>query len=261
MYLYDFLLGADIGKVNDPSSFVLLKRLFSKENIDTPLFYDIVFIHEVELGTPYPGVIEDLETIVSHKEISGRVNLVADRTGVGVAVVDFVRESKILQDITWSISISSGQKDRRDADSPMDFYVPKRELVGATQVAIQKKKLRAKPGVEKFAKLKNQLLEFQIKRTDRGNSVYEGQGVQHDDLVIALLCPLWLSQEIPLTESQGEAVAAPETLLDGLSAISRGIPSWRDRLPVQDGVPGATAADNGMLGWKVVNSQKKENLV
>ncbi len=60
--------------------------------------------------------------------------------------------------------------------------MPKRELVGAAQVALQRGKLKVAPALPEAATLTAELRAFEVRVTDSANQVFSAREGQHDDL-------------------------------------------------------------------------------
>ena len=79
--------------------------------------------------------------------------------------------------------------------------VPKRELVGTTQVVLQQGRLKFAAGLPLVPTLKEELTNFRLKVTDAGHDTYEAwREGQHDDLVFATCLATWYAE--------GDAAAA-----------------------------------------------------
>jgi hypothetical protein len=74
-------------------------------------------------------------------------------------------------------------------------HVPKRDLVGATQVLLQNKQVRIGPSLPEAQTLTSELQTFQTKISVQ--TAHESFGAwregQHDDLVLALALALWFA--------------------------------------------------------------------
>ena len=130
----DYLLGLYFGSVTDHSELVLSSREENPEafNEGEPLHkYELVHIEQLPLGLTYPQIIDYVDTFVQQKELKNRVQIAADCTGVGKAVLDLLRSNPALSDITWSIIFTSGQNVTSDG---MLFKVPKKDLIAAVLI-------------------------------------------------------------------------------------------------------------------------------
>ena len=53
-----------------------------------------MYLERVELGTPYPDVVEHVSGLVADDRLAG-CTLVVDATGVGAPVVDLLKKAKL----------------------------------------------------------------------------------------------------------------------------------------------------------------------
>jgi hypothetical protein len=99
---------------------------------------EVRHLERVALGTPYPGVVARVKTIVSHPELRGRCTLAADATGVGGPVVDMLRGAGLGCELS-AVMITSSDKERQSGQT---CYVPKRDLIAGVQVMLERGQLK-----------------------------------------------------------------------------------------------------------------------
>lgn len=135
------------------------------------------------LRTPYPEIVAD---VVRRLGTAPRddAELVIDGTGVGAAVVDMFRYSA-LPFKPYSVIITGGVQ--------QDFnHVPKRDLIGALQVAIQTRRLEPSQHTKEIETFLSEMQTYAIKLTNTGHDTYNARGdSQHDDLVLAVALAVW----------------------------------------------------------------------
>jgi hypothetical protein len=113
--------------------------------------------------------------------------LVVDKTGVGVAVVDMIREAGLPADVR-PYTITAGFR-------PGDGTVPKLDLVASVQAALGQDRVRFAPSLEHTPTLQAELKGFNAKATpDRNETFAAGREGEHDDLVLALALALWYGE-------------------------------------------------------------------
>lgn len=214
-----FLIGLDLGQVNDPTGLVILERLqtiktdlvsqswydpheidrFIEEDTVGKPFYHARHIERLPLGMSYPAIVEYVKKMVNTPEIDGRYMLVIDQTGVGRPVFDMFRDAgldAVGVTITGGDAVShAGRKQAR---------VAKRILVSAVQVVIQSGRLKIAKDMASTETLQRELLNYQVKITDSANDLYAAREGEHDDLVIAMALALWFG------ESYGDPPAKAE---------------------------------------------------
>jgi hypothetical protein len=75
------------------------------------------------------------------------------------------------------------------------WRVPKRELVGMTQVLLQTGRLKIASDLPEVSILTSELQSFQVSISECGFDSYEARTGKHDDLVLSLAMGLWLGQK------------------------------------------------------------------
>lgn len=140
-------------------------------------------LHRYPLRTPYPDIVADVVRRFGTEERNDAV-LVIDGTGVGAAVVDMFRDSALSCDF-YPVIITGGVKVERN-------HVPKRDLIGAVQVAIQTGRLETTAHTKDVETFMTEMQHYAIKLTDTGHDTYNARGdSQHDDLVLAVALACW----------------------------------------------------------------------
>lgn len=185
-HLPRYYLGLDLGQAKDFTALVILE----KHGSNSPTAeYHARHLQRYELGTSYPAIVADVAQILKRAVFqSGRPTLALDGTGVGRSVVDLFRRAKLAARLL-PITITGGERVTEE-----DGYtrVPKRDLVGVVQVALQTSRLKIAASLPEAVTLTQELQNFQVKITDAANDTYgvwrEGA---HDDLVLALALGLW----------------------------------------------------------------------
>lgn len=196
-----FVIGLDIGQQRDPTALVVLQRVqilrkepqvegLRTEPNAVVTEYHGRHIEQLPLGTPYPAIVEHVRGLLARPELTGRVNLVVDAGGVGLPVVDMMREAglhPVPVVITGGNDVSRG---------PSGYRVPKRDLVAALQVLFHAGRLRFSNQLSLTEELKKQLQNFTYKISRNGSDTYEAMTEQiHDDLVMAAALAAWYAEK------------------------------------------------------------------
>ncbi|MFN2578217.1 MAG: hypothetical protein ABR607_11060, partial [Pyrinomonadaceae bacterium] len=121
--------------------------------------------------------------------LSNTPRLAIDQTGVGNAVVDMFMQGEINASLK-PILIHGG--DHAVQENGV-WRVPKRELVGSTQVALQTGRLKIAADLPEVSILTQELQNFQVSISDSGFDSYEARTGKHDDLVLSLAMAVWLA--------------------------------------------------------------------
>ncbi len=181
-------LGLDLGKVSD---FAALARL-SRHTVNNVATYAGTYLHRWKIGTPYTDVIKDMIKVLQSESLQkGKVTLVVDATGVGLPVVDMLKEAKRAARLSTTIRpviITGGHKAHREDDVD---YVPKRLLVSTVQALLQTGRFKFAKELPEATTLAGELQNFQLTVTEAMHDTYEGRKGTHDDLVLAVALALW----------------------------------------------------------------------
>jgi hypothetical protein len=139
------------------------------------------------LGGP-PFTVDEYDP-QHHRIAKPKVQLVVDKTGVGVAVTDLLKERR-LNYIGVTIT-GLGQKVNRNG--MREYSVPKMDLVAALEVAFHKGTLKVAKGLELWPALREELLNFRRKQNTRTAHIsYEHwRESDHDDLMLAAALACW----------------------------------------------------------------------
>lgn len=181
-----FIIGLDLGQMQDYTAIAVAERLGGSRKDRA---YHLRHLERFKLGTSYPDVVNRVKELLNTEPLKGNSHLVADATGVGVPVVDILRQaglSPIPVLITGGDSVST---------SGVFWRAPKRDLVALLQVLLQSGRLKIAEGLPEARTLINELLAFKVKITVSANDTYGvwREGV-HDDLVLAVALAVWWGQ-------------------------------------------------------------------
>lgn len=135
----------------------------------------------------YVDVVADVVELLARAPLSDMdVALLVDAGGVGVAVLDYMRQQGLRP---WSITATGG--DHVNMPEPGVLRVPKRELVAAAQVALAQQRLRIAASLSHAATLTHELRNYQIKISAAGHDSYAAREGEHDDLLYATAQLAW----------------------------------------------------------------------
>jgi hypothetical protein len=149
-------------------------------------------LDRVVLGTSYPDVVRIVCDAVADVERFGKCTLVVDATGVGVPVVDLLRESGLATPLV-AVTITGADGVTRAPNG--DWRVPKRDLVTGLQLMLQTEELRIAAGLRTGDVLVKELREMRVKVNVGGHENFEAwRSGSHDDLVLATALACWRSR-------------------------------------------------------------------
>lgn len=135
----------------------------------------------------YVDVVNEVAALLARPPLSGLdVALLADAGGVGVAVLDLMRQHGLRP---WSITATGG--DNVNVPEYGVIRVPKRELISAAQIALAQGRLRIAAGLAHAPTLVKELQAYQVKISQSGHDSYAAREGAHDDLVYAVAQMCW----------------------------------------------------------------------
>ena len=135
-----YIVGLDLGQKRDYSAIAILEVVERTYTRRDPVTWEnardtsvrLSYLERVELGTPYPDVVDHVAQLMSDARLK-ESTLVVDATGVGAPVVDLLRRADLPCRL-MPVTITGGEH-----DSPVrgGYHVPRRELISGLQVLVQ----------------------------------------------------------------------------------------------------------------------------
>ena len=203
-----YTLGLDLGKTTDYSALAIVEEPPASVREDLPRAgwiarwsddpdFKVTWLQRWPLQTSYAAIAADVAATVVR--LAGRpgppqeLQLYVDGTGVGVAVLELLRAQPALGLVgVQGVTITAGHATTKAWNGRgYDHHVPKKELVGAAQVALQRGKLRVAAALPEAATLAAELRQFEVRVTDSANLQFSHREGQHDDLAISLAAANW----------------------------------------------------------------------
>jgi hypothetical protein len=134
----------------------------------------------------YPEQVARLRRLLGAPELAG-ARLVVDGTGVGVAVVDMLRDAGLRP---VAVSIHGGDTVSGEGDA---WRVPKRDLVSVVAVLLQAERLKIASALPEAGLLAAELRSFRVTLDPRTahDSYAAWREQDHDDLVLATALATW----------------------------------------------------------------------
>jgi hypothetical protein len=192
------VFGLDLGSVSDYSALCVIEatRTISEGGKDEITQLACVSLKRWQLRTPYQQIVQEVVKKINNLDpftTPKQKTLAVDGTGVGVAVVDLFRAEKINSEFC-AISITGGSTVGKTGDV---FFVPKMDLVGCVQLALQNRILKTSPALVEAATLMSELQNFKATISANGHASF-GAGADwrvgnNDDLVLALAMAVWVA--------------------------------------------------------------------
>jgi hypothetical protein len=201
-HLTTYYVGLDLGQSQDYTALAVIQKVptYDPQTGKHSSELHLKHLERYPLKTPYTDIADQVKSLLSGDPFTtpvlsnGRVakaitELIVDKTGVGVAVTDLLKERR-LNYIAVTIT-GLGQKVNRTGTR--EYSVPKQDLVSALEVPFHKGTLKVAKGLEGWPKLREELLNFRRKQNTRTAHIsYEHwRESDHDDLVLAAALACW----------------------------------------------------------------------
>jgi hypothetical protein len=149
--------------------------------------HQVRHLHRFPLGTPYPAIVAHVVALSAR--LPGAL-LAVDATGVGRPVVDYLWQAGLAP---IAITLTAGGTAQGAGRA---WRVPKQDLVGVLQLALQGGRLQIAQALPLAEELAEELLAFRVRVTDAGRETYGAwrEGA-HDDLVLAVGVAVWVGEQ------------------------------------------------------------------
>lgn len=184
-----FFIGVDLGQRDDFTAIAVCEKIEPEDGDDY-----VLHVRHLERfrGLKYPAVVERIQRLVTSPELAGKHAMAVDGTGVGVAIVDLLRDAGMTFD---AVLIHGG--DAETASGYSEHRVPKRNLVGTLQVLMQSGRLCIGKRLRHASTLRAELQNFRVTIDPRTahDSYSHWREQAHDDLVLATSMAAWKAQK------------------------------------------------------------------
>lgn len=152
-----------------------------------PVSHRIRHLERFPKGTEYPAIVERVESVL--RRVPGGCLLAVDATGVGRPVVDLLVRAGLGP---VAVTITGGSRPHGEGT---EWHVPKADLVGVLQVALQNRRLAIAKELPAAELLARELQNFKVKITAAANVTFSAwRESDHDDLVLAVALAAWLAE-------------------------------------------------------------------
>jgi hypothetical protein len=216
----DVWIGLDLGQHTDFAAAAVVRRSMTfdpvtghpeRNSAGFALYkFEVMAIKRYPLGTPYTGIVQHVVGQVRRPELGRRPRLVVDATGCGGPVVEMFRTAlaRLPHVEVHSVVITAGSSWRPVAR--WSWHVSKVELVSAIRAALESGRLKVPARLEHADTLRRELADFRVKITAAANETFSAREGQHDDIVLSVCLPIWLSGLRTM-----ELIPDPDWLLPG----------------------------------------------
>lgn len=206
---FRYVVGLDLGKQRDYTALVVddlhvCERVLYTRTAFEPValprkrrrlfMHRLTSLHRYPKGTTYPDINRSVRSVLTQLPARPEsTQLVVDGTGVGVAVVDAMREVDLSP---IAISITAG----RDVNqrSAVNYTVPKMVLASSIDIVLSEDRLDITPSAAASEAFRGELQNFRVKIRATGNETAESwRESDHDDLVLAAALAIWRGETTP----------------------------------------------------------------
>jgi hypothetical protein len=198
----DYYVGLDLGQSQDYTALAVVQRVHAydpktgKHSVELHLRH----LERYPLKTPYTDIADSVRDLIRGAPFTGDIRdgfrirrvlteLVIDRTGVGLAVTDLLKERRL----TYIAVTITGLGQKVNRSGSREYNVPKQDLVSALEVPFHKGTLKVAKGLQGWPQLREELLNFRRKQNKMTTHIsYEHwRESDHDDLVLAAALACW----------------------------------------------------------------------
>jgi hypothetical protein len=196
-----YFVGLDLGQSADFTALAVVQTVRAANAEGKPeKQLHLRHLERYPLRTPYteiadgvwalltgPPFTEDEYDPTRHRIAKPKVELLVDKTGVGVAVTDLLKERRLR---FTSVTIHGGEKVTRNSGT---YNVPKGDLVASLEVPFHTGALKVAEGLKLWGVLREELQNFRRKiNLSTAHASYEHwREGDHDDLVLACALACW----------------------------------------------------------------------
>lgn len=197
----EYFLGVDLGQKTDPTAIAILERSvvsagFDRVNwcpIDQERFH-LRHLEVIKLGTTYSAVVARLGELVGPLSRNARVTIVADATGVGAPIIEFIRDTRLPATLV-PVTITCGERESSDG---FNWHVPKRDLLESLQLMFEQGELKIAASLPENREFLEQLSSMQVRVTNSQRETFSPvRTTAHDDLVLAASLAAWRAKQKP----------------------------------------------------------------
>lgn len=155
--------------------------------------HELRHLDRFPMNTSYPDQVDKILDLVAKLSREAETWVVADKTGVGKPVTDYLTKRGLKNLVC--ITITGGNAVTRERGG---YSVPKRDLVSNLTLTLQSGRLQFAGNLPMVQVMIDELKGFRVKVNPKtGHDSYEAWREQdHDDLVLALCMSAWAGEHL-----------------------------------------------------------------
>jgi hypothetical protein len=197
-----YFVGLDLGQSADYTALAIVQsgKEIDEERKVKPYLH-LRHLERYPLRTPYTTIADGVAALMRSEALNAyeydplvnrtarpKLELVVDKTGVGVAVTDLLKARGLK---FTSVTIHGGEN--VTMSSGRGYNVPKLDLVAALEVPFHSETLKVAEGLELWPALREELQNFRrkVNMKTAHTSFEHWRETDHDDLVLAAALACW----------------------------------------------------------------------
>ena len=193
----------DLGTMRDYTAISILRREpvgrpkstlpgtpdYAAEKLSYTAQYKLRWLERLPLGMDYPAIVRRVKEMMSHRDLERDTHLIVDSTGVGLPIVQMMRNaglSPIGVTITGGSAVTSGS---------VGYNVPKGELVSALNLVFQSRRIRIPKNLPMKTEFLKELERFEVTLKKNAMTYEAAVASVHDDLVLSVAMGCWYAEK------------------------------------------------------------------
>lgn len=162
----------------------------NESEIDYKNYFDVLWLERLDAGRPFPAIVARVRKIASERQLARGYDILVDITRTGSAPL------RLFEDLGLHYVQPVEITNTAEATYQNGIqYLPRRDMIGTAQVALQDDKLKVSDGLDLAATLLTDLQAFDPTMTGRA-----AETGRNDDLVTAVAIAVWWADRLHWNE-------------------------------------------------------------
>jgi hypothetical protein len=196
-----YLLGCDLAKSLDFTSFAVIEMIWSQEIRD--FVYHLKGLDRIK-GVDYPTITDLIIEAVKRLAQEGRQttsdgpHLCLDASGLGAPIRDYLKQTGVFfggmrgQQI-YPVVFTGGEAARHDLVTK-NYNISKSLIISNFLSLMQHKRFDYAPDLQTLSLLEKEISSFKYHLTPSGHTGFDAESGAHDDLICAVCIPLIIGE-------------------------------------------------------------------
>ena len=189
-HLLHYVVSLSLGGPAKPTGLAVVepRTKYDENGFPSDNYFRVRWLQRFAAGEPYPAIVARVREVAADKQLPRRGDVLVDITITGAAPLKLFRDRGLYPQ---PFQVTDATKPTYDEDGIQ--HVPRRDLIGAAQVAFQLNKLKVSSELELAPTLLTDLQAFDPNAPG---------GTQNNDLVNALSVGIWWSDRLTWDEGR-----------------------------------------------------------